>query len=118
MPQRPRVLVEGLIYHMYNRVGRGEAPFKLDDEAQAFGELASPRRGLEALEARELIGGLAVERWGIGVKALAEALGKSRDGVSHWVRRAARRRHEDRRFAARLDDLDRRLAREVARASR
>ncbi|MBI4914522.1 MAG: transposase, partial [Acidobacteria bacterium] len=36
MPRRPRLFVEGLIYHVYNRVGRGEAPFKLDDEADRF----------------------------------------------------------------------------------
>ena len=36
MARRPRVFVEGLIYHVYNRVGRGEAPFKLEDEAQVF----------------------------------------------------------------------------------
>jgi len=36
MPRRPRVFVEGLISHVYNRVGRGEAPFKLADEADRF----------------------------------------------------------------------------------
>jgi len=36
MARRPRVFVEGLTYHVYNRVGRGEAPFKLDDEAERF----------------------------------------------------------------------------------
>ena len=130
MARRPRVFVEGLIYHVYNRVGRGEAPERRRVGAAEFltraaplvgvstDELASPQRGPEALEARELIGGLAIERWGIGVKALADALGKSRDGVSHWVLRAARRRHEARRFVAKLDELDRRLAREIGRASR
>ncbi len=39
MPRRPRLFVEGLIYHVYNRVGRGEAPFKLDDEADRFASL-------------------------------------------------------------------------------
>ena len=52
------------------------------------------------------------------MKALAEALGKSRDGVSLWVRRAAKRRREDREFAAKLDELDRRLASEVSEAVR
>jgi len=80
-------------------------------------ELASPQRGLEVLEARELIGALAVERWQIGVKALADALGKSRDGVSAWVQRAATRRQKDPRFASRLDELDRRLAEDVCHGS-
>jgi REP-associated tyrosine transposase len=74
-------------------------------------DLASPRRAPGLVDARELIGGLGVERWGIAVKALAEALGKSREGVSHWVRRAARRRSNEPEFAARLETLDRRLAR-------
>ncbi len=76
-------------------------------------ELASPLREAGILDARELIAALAVERWGIGVKALAEALGKSRDGVSHWVRRAAKRRGTDARFARRLERLDACLAREA-----
>ena len=38
MPRRPRVFVEGLIYHVYNRAGRG-APFKLEDEAGRFWRL-------------------------------------------------------------------------------
>ena len=62
------------------------------------------------LEARELVAALAVERWGVGVKALADALGKSRDGVSHWVRRGARRQAGQPAFARRLDELDRKLA--------
>jgi len=81
-------------------------------------ELGSRGRGVTRVEARELIGGLAVERWGVQVKGLAEALGKSRDGVSLWVRRAAKRRREDIEFAARLDELDRRLANAVSEAAR
>jgi REP element-mobilizing transposase RayT len=73
-------------------------------------ELAGAPRGSAVLVARELVAALAVERWGVGVKALADALGKSRDGVSHWVRRAAHRRAEEPTFARRLDQLDRRLA--------
>jgi REP element-mobilizing transposase RayT len=73
-------------------------------------DLASVRRDPAVVEARDLAGVLAVERWGIGVKALADALGKSRDGVSLWVRRGADRRRTDPDFADRLDDLDRGLA--------
>ena len=67
------------------------------------------------LEARDLVAALAVERWGVGVKALANALGKSRDGVSQWVRRGARRRAGEPAFARRLDQLDRKLARKFDR---
>ena len=73
-------------------------------------ELAGAQRSAAVLDARELVAALAVERWGVGVKALAEALGKSRDGVSHWVRRGARRRAGEPAFARRLDQLDRKLA--------
>ena len=73
-------------------------------------EVAGAQRSAAVLVARELVAALAVERWGVGVKALADALGKSRDGVSHWVRRAAHRRAEEPAFARRLDELDRKLA--------
>ena len=36
MPRRPRVLVEGLTYHVDNRARRGEEPFKPEDEAGRF----------------------------------------------------------------------------------
>ena len=36
MPRRPRVFVEGLVHHVHTRQGRGEAPFKLEDEAGRF----------------------------------------------------------------------------------
>ncbi len=80
-----------------------------------FRELASAQRSAAVLEARELVAGLAVERWGVGVKELADALGKSRDGVSLWVHRAARRRAKEPAFARRLDELDRKLARSLER---
>ncbi len=91
MPRQPRVLVAGLVPRVYNRAGRDEA----------------------VLEWRELAASLAVERWGVGVKELAESLGKSRDGASHWVRRAARRRSAESAFARRLEALDRKLARSL-----
>jgi hypothetical protein len=76
--------------------------------------LASPRRDPPLVDARDLVGALAVERYGVGVKVLALALDKSEDGVSLWLRRAARRRNEDQGFAERLEDLDRRLAASLA----
>ena len=54
MPRRPRVFVEGLIYHVYNRAGRGEAPFKLEEEADRFWSL------LHEVKKRD---GLAVLAW-------------------------------------------------------
>ncbi len=37
--RRPKGFVEGLIYHVYNRARRGEAPFKLEDEVGRFWSL-------------------------------------------------------------------------------
>jgi putative transposase len=54
MPRRPRVFVEGMIVHVYNRVGRGEAPFKLDAEAERFWSL------LHEVKRRD---GLSVYAW-------------------------------------------------------
>jgi hypothetical protein len=39
LPRRPRLFVGGLVYHVCNRAGRGEAPFKLEDEARRFWSL-------------------------------------------------------------------------------
>jgi REP element-mobilizing transposase RayT len=39
MPRAPRVFVEGGIYHVYNRVTRGEGAFAEDGEAERFVEL-------------------------------------------------------------------------------
>jgi putative transposase len=36
MPRRPRVFVDGAIYHVYCRTGRGEHIFRDDEEADAF----------------------------------------------------------------------------------
>jgi hypothetical protein len=39
MPRAPRVFVEGGLYHVYNRVTRGERVFAENGEAQRFVEL-------------------------------------------------------------------------------
>lgn len=97
-PERPRMTAEQFLARVSPLLG------------VAVRDLASVRRDPGLVEAREIVGVLAVERWGIGVKALADALGKSRDGVSLWVRRGASRRAKDPQCGARLDELDRRLA--------
>lgn len=104
-PERRRLSVEEYVERVAPLVG------------MTVEDLSGRERGAARVEARELIGGLAVERWGVQVKALAAALGKSRDGVSLWVRRAAQRRREDREFAAELDELDQRLAGEVSKGA-
>jgi hypothetical protein len=39
MPRKPRVFVEGGIYHVYNRFARGDHVFGEGDEADRFIEL-------------------------------------------------------------------------------
>jgi hypothetical protein len=39
MARRPRVVVEGGVYHVYNRLGRGERVFDQEAEATAFVDL-------------------------------------------------------------------------------
>jgi hypothetical protein len=69
-------------------------------------DLAGRNRSPEVVRARELIGLVGVERFGVKVNGLATALGKSRDGVSRWVRRGSVRRASDPEFASDAEDLD------------
>ncbi len=96
-PERPRIAVGEFLHKLEPLLGFERS------------ELAGGSRTPELVEARELLGTLAVERWRITVKAVAEALGKSRDGVSHWVRRGAAKRSQRGSFAARLEELDEKL---------
>lgn len=56
---------------------------------------------------RELVAVVAVERFGVKVKDLAEKLCKSPGGISRTLRRGIRRRLEDDPFSSELDSLDR-----------
>ncbi len=58
------------------------------------------------VKARELIGLIGVERFGVKVNELAAELGKSRDGVSRWIRRGIARRESDPEFASDAKGLD------------
>ncbi|HQT95051.1 MAG: hypothetical protein B7Z68_03205 [Acidobacteria bacterium 21-70-11] len=86
MSRRSRGLVEGLIYHVYNRAGRGEAPFKLEDEADRFWSLPHEVKKRERNE-----------RW----------VGGRLEQLASWTAEPA--------FARRLDELDRKLAGTVER---
>lgn len=70
-------------------------------------DLKGRGRDPDIVRYRELIGLVGIERYGVKVTELAEVLGKSRDGVSKWMRRGARRRATDREFAIAAEDLDR-----------
>ena len=63
-------------------------------------------RAPEVVTARELIGLVGIERYGVNVTELAAELWKSRGGVSHWYRGEAARRTEDADFADAAEALD------------
>jgi hypothetical protein len=71
-----------------------------------FEDLAGRGRSSEIVKMRELIGMVGIERFGVKVNELADALGKSRDGVSCWMRRGVRRRVTDPVFAAAAERLE------------
>jgi hypothetical protein len=49
MPRPSRVFLEGGIYHVYNRISRGEGVFVDDEEAVAFVELLREVKGRDGL---------------------------------------------------------------------
>jgi REP element-mobilizing transposase RayT len=49
MPRRPRVFIEGGIYHVYNRFARGAEVFREGDEAERFLELVQKARDRDGL---------------------------------------------------------------------
>ena len=102
LDERPLLDAEGLVVHGSRLLG-------IEVEV-----LRSRRRSQELAQARELLVVLGVERYRLKLKDLARALGKSPDGMTKAVARAARRRISDDGFRRRLDDLDRALT-EVAR---
>ena len=69
-------------------------------------ELAGRGKMREVVRARELLAALGVERYGLRVKDLAEALGKHPVTVTGWVMRGVRQRNEDGQAAARFEELD------------
>ena len=69
-------------------------------------DLAGRGRSSEIVKMRELIGTVGIERFGVKVAELADVLGKSRDGVSCWMRRGVRRRTTDLDFAAAAERLE------------
>jgi REP element-mobilizing transposase RayT len=107
-----------------DELGRPTSPYRARFEADDWvetvcatvglrrAELAGRGRDPEVVRARDMVGLVGVERYGVKVKDLAECLGKSEDGVSLWVRRGARRREEDASFAVEAEMLDSALRRE------
>ena len=77
-------------------------------------DLQSRRRGESLTRALELVATLGLQRWRQGARALGDVLGIYPGSVGRQAARGARRALEDTAFAARLDDLDRRLASKTA----
>jgi hypothetical protein len=95
VPRRPRIFVEGGIYHVYNRFPRGADLFSEPEEAIQFLEI------LRKARARD---GLAVLAWCLMPNLYHLAL---RTGaVTRW----AEMRQESEEFSAAYDKLDRELA--------
>ncbi len=63
-------------------------------------------RDPEVVRARDLVGLIGIDRYGVKVKELADEIGKSHDGVSLWCRRGAVRRATEPEFAASAEALD------------
>ncbi len=57
-------------------------------------------RDPEVVRAREILGLVGTERFGVTVGELVEELGKSRGGVTQWYRRGVISRDEDPEFPA------------------
>ena len=69
-------------------------------------DLAERGRHPDVVQMRELVGLIGIERYGVKVTELAEILGKSRDGVSKWMRRGVERRAAEPEFAEAAQALD------------
>ncbi len=95
---RPRLKADDLV-----RRGAEALGVELED-------LRSRGRSPAVVRARELLLVVGVERYGVQVKGLAQALGKSADGMTKALARGSRRRCDEHGFAEELDKLDRSLA--------
>lgn len=73
-------------------------------------DLRSRRRDREVVRARELLMLVGVERYSLRVVDLAQALGRSPDGMTKTLTRAIRRRTEDSGFLEAAETIDRALA--------
>lgn len=73
-------------------------------------ELSGVRQHAEVVRAREAVALVGTERYGLRLKALAEAMRKSPESASRWVAAAALRRRTDPQFASLLERLDAGLA--------
>jgi len=102
--------------------GRGPARDRRPRDAATFVHEAAEVLGLSlevisgrqqsatVVRVREAICLVGTERYGLRLKAVARALGKSAESATRWVVHASARRHTDPDFAALLERLDATLA--------
>ena len=76
-------------------------------------DLRSRRRSVELVRARENIALLAVERYGLKVKDLAQEIRKAPSGMAQALARAARQRAVDTKYQAELSRMDATIAASV-----
>jgi len=90
-----------------------------DEVLEAAGGVDVPCSGLEFLGVQVfLAAGLAVERWGVAPKALAEILGRWPEVICRWANRAGRLRLEDEAFRRDFELLDSQMSDEPGHEGR
>ncbi|MCP4896880.1 MAG: hypothetical protein GY906_07880 [bacterium] len=114
MPRRPRVFIEGGTLTSTTGLleGRGSLPKKASLKLETdFERLKGPGQGLEICNVRYLVATLAVERWKVSTKSLADLVGRRADVVTRWVRSGTEIRLTDEQFRERYEALDAAMAR-------
>jgi len=112
-----RILVEGGLYHVFNRLARARVSFLTPRRRSSFSifwisvnALASSRKDPETIRLHQLVATVGIERWDQRAAVLGGLLGKHPDVVSRWARTGAERRSKDVGFSDELDEFDRFLA--------
>ncbi len=114
MPRRPRVFIEGGTLTSTTGLleGRGSSPKKASLRLETeFERLEGSGQNLEICNVRYLVAALAVERWRMSTKSLADLVGRRADVVTRWVRRGTEIRLTDERYRERYEALDTAMAR-------
>jgi hypothetical protein len=73
-------------------------------------EISAPGKRREITRLRYLITGLAIERWGVAAKSIAEVVGRRPEAVSRWAYRGTELRKDSEEFAATYEKLDKAMA--------
>jgi len=89
------------VYHVYNRVARGEHLFREESEASRLvARIAETEKWDESMEPYGFL----------LIKTMAAAFNRSSEMGSRWMGRRTRGRQEDEEYRSRLEDVDRAIA--------